>query len=132
MPVLLAAIVRSVALNPLQWFTWRKPDGVTLDPDYEREIVRTALLARRADDPETAWFVAHYARDRLRLSWLYVTATVLFTAQLVWAAVVGSFKWWSLAIVVLILWSPVVPVRVAPGASTERTGREGATGTRRG
>jgi hypothetical protein len=92
-----------MVLNPLEWFMWRKPEGVTLDRDYEQEIMRTALLARRADDPETAWFVAHYARDRLRLSWLYVTGAVLCTGQLVWAIVAGSFDWWHLAIVVVVL-----------------------------
>jgi hypothetical protein len=93
-----------VALNPLAWLTWRKPEGVTLDRDYEREIVRTALRAHRANDPEAAWFVAHYARDRLRLTWLWVAMIVFFTAELVWGGISGSFQWWHLLVVVAILW----------------------------
>jgi hypothetical protein len=91
-----------VSRNPL---LWRKPPGVTLDSDYEREIMRTAFLGRRAHDRETAWFVAHFARDRLRLTWLFVGGIVLFTAQVVWAVVSGSFEWWHVLIVVVVLWN---------------------------
>ena len=92
-----------MVLNPLEWFMWRKPEGVTLDRDYEQEIMRTALLARRADDPEAAWFVAHYARDRLRLTWLYLAQVVFFTAIFAWTVASRSIAWWSFVLLFMAL-----------------------------
>ncbi len=96
-------IVRGVPWNPVDWLAWRKPEGLTLDRDYEREIMRTAFLGRRADEPETAWFVAHHARDRLRLTWLYGSSIMFFAALILLSIVSGSSKWWSQLIAVAII-----------------------------
>lgn len=92
--------------------------------------MRTAFVGRRADDPETAWFVAHFARDRVRLTWLYVGGIVLFTAQLVWAVARGSFEWWHLVIVVVVLWNVWFLYAYEASSPAERADRDVATGTR--
>lgn len=91
---------------PPKWIPspqWRKPAGVKFDRDYEREIMRTAFRARRADDPETAWFVAHFARDRLRQAWLNVNSIVFSLGAVVWMIVRGPTTLWALIVFVLVV-----------------------------
>jgi hypothetical protein len=93
---------------------------LTLDFKSRMRLATTALLGRRAHDPETAWLVCMLALQQLRLRWLRLATGIFFVAGsvLVFAlthrfTTVFVLPWFFVGLVLLVsIWTHSRAVRV--------------------